>query len=140
MVNWQCGGAGTLDVESQLVEDGEVLELPGDITLSHGETMIAAEVFFDFDPLFGIGLGPRVDPPLRLLQAAPRRAHRAGLPGGLTRRSALLAELGDDPPEQREQLLLPVADDRVEPAVVLGRPLARDARAGASPSAVSRSA
>jgi hypothetical protein len=61
LVNWQCGGAGTLDVESKLVEeDGDVLELPGDLTLQHGETIIAAEVFFDFDPLFDIGLSPRV--------------------------------------------------------------------------------
>jgi hypothetical protein len=60
LVNWQCGGAGTLDVESKLVEDGAVVELPGDITLGYGETVIAAEVFFDFEPLFGVGLGPRV--------------------------------------------------------------------------------
>ena len=61
IVNWQCGGAGTLDVESELVdEDGELIELPGDITLSHGETVIAAEVFFDFEPLFGVGLDRRV--------------------------------------------------------------------------------
>jgi len=60
LVNWQCGGAGELEVESELVEEGEVIELPGDITLSYGETVIAAEVFFAFEPLFGIGLGPRV--------------------------------------------------------------------------------
>ena len=59
IVNWTCGGAGTLEAESHILEDGEVIELPGDITLSHGETVIAAEVFFDFDPLFGVGLAPR---------------------------------------------------------------------------------
>jgi hypothetical protein len=61
ILNWQCPP----DAESRLVEpDGDVLALPGDITLKHGETVIAAEVFFDFDPLFGalfgIGLTPRV--------------------------------------------------------------------------------
>ena len=28
--------------------------------IAEGETIIAAEVFFDFDPLFGVGLAPRV--------------------------------------------------------------------------------
>ena len=37
----------------------EVIELPGDITLASGETVIAAEVFYDFEPLFGVGLAPR---------------------------------------------------------------------------------
>jgi hypothetical protein len=60
LVNWQCGGAGGLEVDSELVEEGAVIELPGDVTLSYGETVIAAEVFFSFEPLFGIGLGPRV--------------------------------------------------------------------------------
>jgi Flp pilus assembly protein TadG len=60
ILNWQCGGAGTFDAASELVVDGEVAALPGDITLAHGETLIAAEVFFDFEPLFGVGLGPRV--------------------------------------------------------------------------------
>lgn len=59
IVNWQCAGAGTLDVDSGLVDEDGPKELPGDITISHGETVIAAEVFFHFDPLFGIGLGPR---------------------------------------------------------------------------------
>ena len=59
-VNWQCGGAGTLDVDSELVDGGGALiELPGDITLQHGETLVVAEVFFHFDPLFRIGLAPR---------------------------------------------------------------------------------
>ena len=38
----------------------QVIELPGDVTLTHGETVIAAEVFFAFEPLFGVGLAPRV--------------------------------------------------------------------------------
>jgi hypothetical protein len=60
ILNWQCPP----DAESRLVEpDGDVLALPGDITLSHGETVIAAEVFYDFEPLFGalfgVGLSER---------------------------------------------------------------------------------
>lgn len=56
---WQCAGAGSLDVESALVDGDEIAPLPGDIPLKHGDTLIAAEVFFHFDPLFGIGLAPR---------------------------------------------------------------------------------
>jgi TadE-like protein len=59
IVNWSCGGAGELDAESHLLEAGEIIELPGDITLTYGETVIAAEVFYDFEPLFGVGLAPR---------------------------------------------------------------------------------
>lgn len=60
VLNWQCPGAGTLEVESRIAVDGEVPELPGGIALTNGETLIAAEVFFDFDPLFDVGLGSRV--------------------------------------------------------------------------------
>ena len=61
IVNWTCGGAGTLDVESHTRRGRRgASRFPGDLTLSHGETMIAAEVFFDFDPLFGVGLAPRI--------------------------------------------------------------------------------
>ena len=60
MLNWQCGGAGTLDVDSRLVDaDGALAALPGEITVSHGETVIVAEEFFHFDPLFNVGLSPR---------------------------------------------------------------------------------
>jgi hypothetical protein len=60
ILNWQCPP----DAESRLVEaDGDVPALPGDITLTYGETVIAAEVFYEFDPLFGalfgVGLTPR---------------------------------------------------------------------------------
>ena len=56
ILNWHC----PVDATTHLVVDGEVAALPGDITLAHGETLIAAEVFYDFEPLFGIGLGSRV--------------------------------------------------------------------------------
>lgn len=79
-LNWQCPGAGTLDIESALVSEDEVAELPGDIVLVHGETLIAAEVFFDFRPLFNVGLGSRVIH--RVAYYKPRIGDLEGIAGG----------------------------------------------------------
>ena len=60
IVNWQCAGSGTLDAVSELGTDaGEAVALPDDLSIVEGETIIAAEVYFAFEPLFGIGLAPR---------------------------------------------------------------------------------
>ena len=60
ILNWQCGGSGALAVASQLgTEEGEPVALPDELDLKHGETLIAAEVFYAFEPLFGVGLEPR---------------------------------------------------------------------------------
>ena len=60
VVNWQCGGAGALDVDSAIGSAGDEAALPSDLSITAGETIIAAEVFFDYEPLFGVVLSPRV--------------------------------------------------------------------------------
>lgn len=62
-VNWQCTGAGALDEDSHIgVGAGATAELPEDLAIATGETIIAAEVFYAYEPLFGLGIGlaPRV--------------------------------------------------------------------------------
>jgi hypothetical protein len=61
ILNWQCSGTGAIAAESRIGTTlGEEVTLPDMLDLVQGETIIAAEVFFDFDPLFGVGLAPRV--------------------------------------------------------------------------------
>ena len=55
----QCLGAAELDATSEIGEVGEAATLPEDLGIVEGETIIAAEVFFRFEPLFGVGLAPR---------------------------------------------------------------------------------
>jgi hypothetical protein len=57
VIRWQLSGAGTFSVASQLGEEGEVADLPDLLTVSEGETIIVAEVFYDFEPLFGLNAG-----------------------------------------------------------------------------------
>jgi Flp pilus assembly protein TadG len=59
IVNWQRSGAGTLASNSEVGEAGKEAKLPSDLTIAAGETIVAAEVYYDFKPLFGIGLAPR---------------------------------------------------------------------------------
>lgn len=57
IINWQCDGAGMFAAGSLIGSgDGEEAAVPGGIGLREGETLIAAEIFYDFTPLFGIGL------------------------------------------------------------------------------------
>lgn len=60
VVNWQRSGAGALTAASQVGETGKVATLPADLAIASGETIIAAEVYYSFQPLFGIGLAPQV--------------------------------------------------------------------------------
>jgi hypothetical protein len=60
IVYWQRAGAGTLVVTSQIGSEGGTATLPAGLDISEGETVIASEVFYDFEPLFGLGLSPRV--------------------------------------------------------------------------------
>lgn len=54
-VNWQRFGAGTLEIASAVgVEDGYAT-LPGSFSLVEGETIIVAEIAFNYVPMFGIG-------------------------------------------------------------------------------------
>ena len=53
------GGAGRSTPTARSARRGKEATLPADLTIAAGETIISAEVFYDFDPLFGIGLAPR---------------------------------------------------------------------------------
>jgi Flp pilus assembly protein TadG len=58
-VNWQRSGSGGLAATSEIGNQGGAATLPDDLDIVAGETIIAAEVFYSFEPLFGIGLAPR---------------------------------------------------------------------------------
>ncbi len=60
VVNWQRNGQGALVATSEVGSAGGPANLPDDLDIAKGETVIAAEVFYSFTPLFGIGLSPRV--------------------------------------------------------------------------------
>ncbi len=60
VVNWQREGSGDLAATSSVgTTEGGLASLPDDLDIASGETIIAAEVFYAFAPLFGIGLAPR---------------------------------------------------------------------------------
>lgn len=60
-VEWQCAGAGALEAESEIGEgEGEPAELPDDLEIASGEIIIAAEVYYAYEPLFGLGPAARV--------------------------------------------------------------------------------
>lgn len=58
IVDWQCLGTGSLAVGSEIGQTGLSAALPATLGIKKGETVLAAEVFFDFHPLFGLGLLP----------------------------------------------------------------------------------
>lgn len=58
VVGWQCLGSGSLGVGSGIGETGLSATLPAALGISKGETIVASEVYFDFQPLFGLGLVP----------------------------------------------------------------------------------
>ena len=61
IVNWQCASPDALTAASELGEEaGEPATLPDDLSIVEGETIIVAEVFYRFDPLFDVGLTPRI--------------------------------------------------------------------------------
>ncbi len=60
VVNWQRNGSGSLIASSQIGSVADGATLPDDLDIAQGETVIAAEVFYSFQPLFGIGVAPRV--------------------------------------------------------------------------------
>ena len=60
VVKWQRSGSGTLVATSSLGAPGAKAALPTGLDIKAGETIIAAEVYFEFKPIFGIGLAPRV--------------------------------------------------------------------------------
>lgn len=52
-VDWQRTGAGTATKASAIGAPGEEAELPEGFVVRDGESVIVAEVFFDYAPLFG---------------------------------------------------------------------------------------
>jgi Flp pilus assembly protein TadG len=49
-VFWQRSGAGTFTAASEFGEEGDAIELDG-ITMRDNETVLATEVYFDYEPL-----------------------------------------------------------------------------------------
>ena len=60
VINWQRSGAGTLVAASEIGAPGEVAALPAALTATEGETIIVSEVFYDFEPIFGLSASPGV--------------------------------------------------------------------------------
>lgn len=60
VISWQRIGSGTLAATSGLGDEGDDAVLPDELEIKAGETIIAAEVFYDFEPIFPLGLSPRV--------------------------------------------------------------------------------
>lgn len=57
-VAWQCTGPGDYAARSAIGEPTHSASLPAGLDIGKGETIVAAEVYFDFRPLFGIGVLP----------------------------------------------------------------------------------
>jgi len=57
-VYWQRSGAGSINAASRIGSPGGNATLPKDLSIKAGETIIAAELTYDFEPLFGIVLRP----------------------------------------------------------------------------------
>ena len=58
IINWQRFGSGTLETDSEIGEEGDEAELPENIPLNVGETLIVSEVFFQYEPIFGLTAEP----------------------------------------------------------------------------------
>lgn len=57
-INWQSSGSGTLSVASKIGVTGGTAKLPAGLTVSGNDTLIAAEVYFNFTPLFNLPIIP----------------------------------------------------------------------------------
>lgn len=59
-VAWQRTGAGDLVEPSQIGVPGGLAVIPATLALGDGENMIVSEVFYDFEPIFGVSFGADV--------------------------------------------------------------------------------
>jgi Flp pilus assembly pilin Flp len=59
-VNWQRTGAGGLAAASEVGLPGQAATLPDDLPIRANETIIVAEVYFDYEPVFWMPLDNRV--------------------------------------------------------------------------------
>lgn len=77
-VAWQCQGRSGYAARSGVGAPSKTALLPAGLDIRRGETIIVAEVYFDYAPLFSIGvLGPRVI--RRVAYAKPRLGELASL-------------------------------------------------------------
>lgn len=54
LLNWQRCGGGTMNVQSQVGQEGDYVSLPTDFYLELNEDTILAEVYFQYDSLIGL--------------------------------------------------------------------------------------
>lgn len=74
-IAWQRRGAGTLIANSRFGVQGATATLPADFSLREGDSVIAAEVFYDFKSY----LAPDLVPPALLYHSAVFRPRRGTL-------------------------------------------------------------
>jgi Flp pilus assembly protein TadG len=60
VISWQRSGFGGLAEASRIGTVGTEADLPEVLTFTSGETLIVAEVFYDFQPIVGLTTGPHV--------------------------------------------------------------------------------
>jgi hypothetical protein len=56
LINWQRCGGGTLDVDSELGQEGDYFALPAGFDLNLNEDSIVAEVYFEYESIVGIDI------------------------------------------------------------------------------------
>lgn len=59
-VYWQRSGAGSYSAASRVGSVGQAAAIPESLSISANETIIAAEIFYAYEPLFGLVLQPRL--------------------------------------------------------------------------------
>jgi len=53
-INWQRAGAGVLSATSEVGVEGGTATVPDALNVANGETVIVAEVYYAFEPMFGM--------------------------------------------------------------------------------------
>lgn len=59
-VYWQRSGAGDYSAASRVGSVGKTAAIPQGLSIATNETIIAAEIFYSYEPLFGLALSPQV--------------------------------------------------------------------------------
>lgn len=59
-VYWQRGGAGDYATASRVGSVGKAATIPQGLSIAANETIIAAEIFYSYEPMFGLVLPPQV--------------------------------------------------------------------------------
>lgn len=77
-LGWQRRGAGALSAGSAIGGQGAVIAPPDGLTLAAGQTVVAAEVHFDYDPIF-LSMLDRAEPLYYRIYFRPRRGGLASL-------------------------------------------------------------